>query len=88
MTIRFPNASRFYDATRDAVRFWGHDQSMETSFFISTAALQQLAPDTPRREDALLAAFDRNRERICEAATRVYGHGRLGISYDLTPANF
>ena len=88
MTIRFPNASRFYDPTRDAVRFWGHNQSMETSFFVSTAALQQLAPGTPQREDALLAVFDSNRARICEAATRVYGHGRLGISYDLTPANF
>jgi hypothetical protein len=87
MTIRFPNASRYYDATRDAVRFWGHDQSTEASFFISTAALQQLAPGTPQREDALLAVFDRNRARIHEAATRVYGRGRFGISYDLTPAN-
>ena len=87
-TIRFPNASRYYDSTRDAVRFWGYNQSMETSFFISAEALLQLAPGTPRREDALLAVFDSNRARICEAATRVYGHGRLGISYDLTPANF
>jgi hypothetical protein len=61
---------------------------METSFFVSAAALQQLVPDTPRREDALLAVFDSNRARICEAATRVYGRGRLGISYDLTPADF
>ena len=88
MTIRFPNASRFYDPTRDAVRFWGYNQSMETSFFVSTAALQQLAPGTPRREDALLAVFDSNRARICDAATKVYGRGRPGISYDLTPANF
>jgi hypothetical protein len=88
MTIRFPNASRFYDPTRDAVRFWGYNQSMETSFFVSTAALQRLAPGTPRREEALLAAFDSNRDRICEAAARAYGHGRLGISYDLTPDNF
>lgn len=88
MAIRFPNASRFYDPTRDAVRFWGHDQSTETSFFISTAALQHLAPGTPRRAEALLAVFDSNRARILQAATRVYGRGRLGISYDLTPANF
>jgi hypothetical protein len=88
MTIRFPNASRYYDPRRDAVRFWGYDQSMETSFFISTAALRQLAPDTPRREDALLSVFDKNRTRICEVAAKIYGHGRLGISYDLTPANF
>jgi len=88
MTIRFPNASRYYDPTREAVHFWGYNQSMETSFFISIAALQQLAPGTPRREEALLAVFDSNRARIYEVATRVYGHGRLGISYDLTPANF
>ena len=88
MALMFPNPSRSYDATRRAVRFWGHNQSMETSFFVSAAALLQLAPGTPRREDALLAVFDSNRARICEAATRVYGHGRLGISYDLTPANF
>ncbi|HZP32692.1 MAG TPA: DUF1488 domain-containing protein [Candidatus Acidoferrales bacterium] len=88
MTIRFPNASRFYDATRDAVHFWGYNQSMETSFFISAAALQRLAPGTPRHGEALLAAFDGNRARIFEAATRVYGHGRPGISYDLTPVDF
>lgn len=88
MAIRFPNASRFYDPTRDAVRFWGHDQSTETSFFISTAALQHLAPGTQRCAEALLAVFDSNRARILQAATRVYGRGRLGISYDLTSANF
>jgi len=88
MAIRFPNVSRSYSPTRDAVRFWGYDQSTETSFFISAAALQQLAPGTARREEALLAAFDRNRARIFEAATRVYGRGRLGVSYDLNPADF
>jgi Protein of unknown function (DUF1488) len=88
MTIRFPNASRFYDATRGAVHFWGYDQSMETSFFITAAALQHLAPDTSLREAALLAVFDSNRARIYEAATRVYGHGHVGVfSYDLTPSN-
>ena len=61
---------------------------METSFFISTAALQQIAPGTVRGEEALLLAFDENRARILEVATRVYGRGRLGISYDLGPADF
>ncbi len=88
MPIRFPNASRHYDPTREAVHFWGYNKSMETSFFISIAALQQLAPGTPRSEQAMLAVFDRYRDRIYEVATRVYGHGRFGISYDLTPANF
>ena len=68
--------------------FGGHDQSMETSFFITAAALQQLAPGTLRHEEALLAAFDSNRARIFEVATRIYGHGSLGVSYDLTLADF
>ena len=88
MTIRFPNASRYYDPTRNAVHFWGYNQSMETSFFIGIAALQQLAPGTQRTEEALLAVFDGNRARSHDIATRVYSHGRLGVSYDLTPANF
>jgi len=88
MTIRFPNISRFYSPSRDAIHFWGYNQSMETSFFISTAALQQIAPGTVRGEEALLLAFDENRARILEVATRVYGRGRLGISYDLGPADF
>ncbi len=88
MTIRFPNVSRFYSPTRDAVHFWGYNQSTETSFFISSAALQQLAPGTVRNEEALLAVFDRNRARIFATATRIYGRGRLGISYDLNPADF
>jgi len=61
---------------------------METSFFISIGALQQLAPGTLRGEAALLAVFDKNRARILEVATKVYGRGRLGISYDLGPADF
>lgn len=80
--------SFFYSPTRDTINFWGYNQSIETLFSISTAALQQLAPGTLRREEALLAAFDRNRERILEAATRIYGRGRLGVSYDLNPTDF
>jgi hypothetical protein len=32
MALSFPNRSRYYDATRDAIRFWGYDNAMETSF--------------------------------------------------------
>jgi hypothetical protein len=88
MTIRFPNASRSYDHTRNAVRFWGHDQSMETSFFISAEALQRLNPGTVGSENALLEAFDRNRSRICEVAAKVYGGGRKGGFYDLNQSDF
>ena len=88
MAINFPNASRSYDVTRNAVHFWGHDQSMETSFFISADALQRLAPGAANNESDLLAAFDRNRPRICEAAAKIYGRGQKGGSYDLHASNF
>lgn len=86
--IRFPNASRAYDTTRNAVRFWGHDQSMEASFFISADALQRLKPGTAVDEAALLDAFDSNRPRIYEAAAKTYGNGRKGGSYDLHSSDF
>lgn len=88
MTINFPNASRFFDHTRQAVGFWGYDQSMEASFFISAEALQRLSPEAPNDEPALLAAFDRHHARIREAAARVYGSGRKGGTYDLHPSHF
>jgi hypothetical protein len=88
MTINFPNACRFYDATRDAVRFWGHDRSMEASFFISAEALQRLTPEAGHDAAALLDAFDRNCPRIRAAAAKLYGGGHKGGSYDLLPAHF
>jgi hypothetical protein len=48
MTLSFPNQSRFYDATRRAVRFWGHDSAMEASFFVNADALKRIKPDMPR----------------------------------------
>ena len=44
-TINFPNRSRSYDATRRAVRFWGYDRSMESSFFMTADALKRIQPD-------------------------------------------
>jgi hypothetical protein len=88
MTINFPNAIRSYDSTRNAVHFWGYDQAMETSFYISAEALQRLTPGAGRDETALLAAFDRNCPRIRAAAARIYGSGKKGGSYDLHPSHF
>jgi Protein of unknown function (DUF1488) len=87
MGIGFPNASRYYDATRNAVHFWGHDQSMEASFFVSAAALQRLSPGAANDERALLQAFDHHRTRICEAAAKLYS-GHKGGSYDIEPSSF
>jgi hypothetical protein len=86
MTIHFPNRSRSYDATRGVVRFWRHDRSMESVFFLMVGALQKLQPDLQFEEDDVLRAFDSNRDRIYAAAARVYARGRRG-SYDINVAD-
>jgi hypothetical protein len=86
MTINFPNRSRSYDATRQAVRFWGYDRSMESSFFVTVDALRQIQPDIKTNVVDLLRAFDMNRERIYSIAAKVYARGRRG-TYDLNVAD-
>jgi len=68
--LDFPNQSRFFDPTRLAVRFWGHDRAMEWSFFVTEAALKKLQPNARIDETSLLHAFDANREKIYVAARR------------------
>jgi hypothetical protein len=87
MALSFPNQSRAYDATRRAVRFWGHDSAMEASFFVSEDALKRIQPDLCFDEAGVLSAFDVNRERIHATAAKVYGRGHKG-SYDLLPGDF
>jgi len=87
MAISFPNQSRSYDATRRAVRFWGHDGAMEASFFVNEDALKRIQPDTRVEEAGLLSAFDLNRDLIYSTATKVYRRGHKG-SYDLIPTDF
>jgi Protein of unknown function (DUF1488) len=85
--LNFPNQSRFYDLTRRAVRFWGHDSAMEWSFFVSEEALKRLQPTTARDEASLLLAFDANRAAIYAAAMRAYKRERRG-SYELLATDF
>src|SRR5215208_3864310 len=87
MSLNFPNQSRSYDATRRAVRFWGHDSAMEASFFVTEDALKRVQPDMRPDEVGLLGAFDANRDLIHATAARVYARGRRG-SYDLVGADF
>jgi hypothetical protein len=87
MTLSFPNQSRSYDATRRAVRFWGHDSAMEASFFVTEDALKRIQPNTRFDEDGLLGAFDANRDLIYAAAAKVYARGRKG-SYELIGTDF
>jgi Protein of unknown function (DUF1488) len=85
--LSFPNQSRFYDATRRAVRFWGHDSAMEASFFVNEEALKRVQSDMRLDEAGLLSVFDLNRERIYAVAAKVYGRGHKG-SYDLLLCDF
>jgi hypothetical protein len=87
MTLSFPNQSRSYDATRHAVRFWGHDSAMEASFFVNADALKRIKPDMAFDEVGLLGAFDLNRKLIYATATKVYDRQRRG-SYELMAADF
>jgi hypothetical protein len=87
MALSFPNQSRSYDTTRNAVRFWGYDSAMEASFYVTAEALQRLQPGVQSNEASLLGAFDSNRGRICSAAAKVYSRGHRG-SYDLVASDF
>jgi len=87
MALNFPNRSRFYDATRRAVRFWGYDTAIEWSFFVTEDALKRVQPDMRLDEAGLLGAFDSNRDLIHATALKVYARGRKG-SYDLISADF
>jgi hypothetical protein len=87
IVLSFQNQSRFYDATRRAVRFWGNDSAMEASFFVNEDALKSIQSDMGFDEVGALRAFDLNRERIYTAAAKVYGRGHKG-SYDLLLRDF
>ena len=58
MPLTFPNPSRSFDETRDAVRFWGYDSAIECSFFVTRDALKRLVPNLSLEKSDLLAAFD------------------------------
>jgi len=87
MTLRFPNQSRYYDATRRAVRFWGYDSAMEAAFFVTEDALKRVQPDMRPDEAGLLRAFDANRVLIYAAAAKIYKRGTKG-SYDVDARDF
>jgi hypothetical protein len=87
MTLRFPNQSRFYNATRRGVWFWGYDGAMEAAFFVSGEALRRVQPDVQLDETGLLGAFDANRDLIHAVGSKVYARGRRS-HYDLVDADF
>ncbi len=85
--LSFPNQSRFFDATRRAVRFWGYESAMEWSFFVGEDALKSMQPDMRRDEAGLLEAFDSHRPMIHAAASKAFTRSRKG-SYELTMGDF
>ena len=87
MALNFPNTSRSYDATRRAVRFWGYESAMESSFFVAEDALRRIQPDMRFDDAGALQVFDANRQLIYATAARVYARGRKG-SYDLKSDDF
>jgi hypothetical protein len=87
MALSFPNQSRYYDATRRAVRFWGYDSAMEAAFFVTEEALKRVHPGMRFDEAGLLGAFDANRDLIYATAAKVYARGHKG-SYDLVSGDF
>lgn len=70
MTLEFPNPSRNFDRTRNAVRFVGHDGMFEVPFAVDAQALGGAD------EDLCLSAFDAGRGRIEAAARKIYSRGR------------
>ena len=86
MALAFPNASRSYDATRNAVRFWGHDSAMEWSFFVTADALKRVQPGDGRGRGRHARRVRLPSRRICAAAEKLYSRGRKG-SYELGAAD-
>ena len=87
MALSFPNQSRSYDATRRAVRFWGYDSAMESSFLVTEDALRRVQPDMQFDEVGVLRAFNSNRSLIHATAARIYSRGRKDF-YVLVTTDF
>jgi hypothetical protein len=84
MALNFPNRSRSFDETRNAVRFLGYDGMFEVRFLVQAEALKAKA-SSPVSEADCLAAFDAARDSIYDAARKAYARSRTTT---LTPAEF
>ena len=65
MSLAFPNSSRSYDATRHAVRFWGHDTAMEWSFFVTAEELRRDDPEIAEFDSVMISSYDSKLDRSC-----------------------
>ena len=87
MALNFPNASRRFNERRGSVQFWGHDSSLEVSFFVDTKALKTLSPQREETEEKYLAVFDGALERIHAVARKKYSRNRKD-AYFLSAEDF
>ena len=88
MTLGFPNQSRSYDPRGQRVRFWGHDGAFEVCFFVEQEVFSRINPRAALDEDGILREFDRYRDRILEAANKMYHSRRRLDSYTLMASDF
>lgn len=88
MALNFPNPTRSFDETRNAVRFVGHDGLFEIRFFVEAGALAEggMAPREMSEENCL-SAFDRLLGSIHDVARVAYSHKRLN-AYTLCASDF
>jgi hypothetical protein len=87
MALSFPNVSRSYDASKQTVCFWGYDSAFEISFTVGREALQRVTDQPCGSETELLHAFEGNRSRIQQVATRSYARRRTNY-LSLLPSDF
>lgn len=90
MTLSFPNPSRSFEMSRNAVSFTGYDGMFEVSFFVQAdtlAATDAANLTLGTMKEKCLAGFDALRESIFDVAREAYSNRRLR-SYILTSEDF
>ena len=75
MTLLFPNPSRSFDFSRNAVSFVGYDDLAVITFYVDAGALAP-AHEGDYSPDQCLIAFDHEIEVIHNAARKVYLKGK------------
>ncbi len=87
VSLSFPNSLRSYDTSHHRVRFVGYDGISQISFFLESDALARIDARVRRDEASALSVFDKNIERILDAAAKAY-RGTRRHSYLLGAQDF
>ncbi len=85
-TLEFPNPTRSFDETRNAVRFIGYDDMVQVPFFVEAGALS-ISGRTAVTEAECLKAFDASRGLIYSTARKAYSRSQCR-PFTLTAADF